>query len=137
MKQFLLLFTIALTLGSTTYAQSTDTDTTDTQPSQPKASPSEKAARQLTVLTKKLNLTEDQVMQIRPILLNEIATLDSLRTHPSGKRRSAMQTRRDLMQDTDGRINALLTETQKPLYQQWKEEQKQKMMDKRRNRLPS
>jgi hypothetical protein len=104
------------------------------QQEQSKASPSERTARQLTALTKKLNLTRDQVMQLRPILLNEISTLDSLRTHPAGNRRSGMQARRDIMQDTDSKITALLTDQQKPLYQEWKDEQKKKLMDRRRNR---
>jgi Spy/CpxP family protein refolding chaperone len=131
MKRFLLLLALGTTL-TTLHAQTADS--TDMQQEQPKASPSERTAHQLTALTKKLNLTQDQVMQLRPILLNEISTLDSLRTHPAGNRRSGMQARRNIMQDTDSRITALLTDQQKPLYQEWKDEQKKKLMDRRRNR---
>ncbi|HEY6901527.1 MAG TPA: hypothetical protein VI233_12825, partial [Puia sp.] len=74
----------------------------------------------------------DQVTQLRPILVNQAMTMDSLRTHSSGNRRSAMSERREIVQDTDSKISALLTDDQKKLYQQWKDEQRQKLMNRRR-----
>ena len=139
MKRFLFLLLLGTTLATTLHAQSTDSSAYDQPQSgqRAQASPEQRTTRQLTALTKKLTLTPDQVTQLRPILLNENMTLDSLRTHPSGKRRAAMSSRRDAMQDTDGKINAILTDEQKPLYQQWKDEQKQRLIRMRTNRQPA
>jgi Spy/CpxP family protein refolding chaperone len=56
--------------------------------------------------------------------------MDSLFHNPSGNQRSDGQARRSVQQDADQKINAILTDDQKALYQQWKQQQ----IDKARQR---
>lgn len=142
MKRILLSLFLGAALSTTLLAQSTDSADMYQNPAQPMGTPAQRADRQLNTLTKKLNLTPDQVTQLRPILLNQAMTMDSLRNQSSGNansnsngkgsRRAAMAGRREIVQDTDSKITALLTDDQKKLYQEWKEEQRQKMMNNRR-----
>ncbi|MBS1660580.1 MAG: hypothetical protein JST68_05970 [Bacteroidetes bacterium] len=135
MKRFLLSLILGTALSTTLLAQSTDSTNTDQNQPQTMGTPTQRVDRQLNTLTKKLNLTPDQVTQLRPILLNQAMTMDSLRTHPSGNRRSDMTGRREVLQDTDSKIEALLTDDQKKLYQEWKEEQRKTMQRRRGGRF--
>jgi Spy/CpxP family protein refolding chaperone len=126
MKRFILvLFLAALTAA--TYAQATDT----TQKLKP--TPSQRAARQLKMMEKNLHLTQDQVLQMQVILINRDVAMDSLQNNPAPDRRSNARTRRDIQQDADQKIKALLTDEQKPLYEQWKAQMKEKAKERREN----
>lgn len=145
MNRLLLLFALVTTF-STLHAQTADSmlaktdrpgtkmDSTSIKPEPPKVSAAVRAARQLTSFTKKLLLTEDQVILLRPILLNQAAVLDSLQNHPSGDRHSAMIFRRSVIQDTEEKINGLLTDQQRQLYEEWKEEQREQALENQLNR---
>jgi len=74
------------------------------------------------MLQQKLDLTEDQVTQMQVILIHRDVALDSLRNDPSGNRRADGRARREINQQADQKINALLTADQKPLYEQWKQD---------------
>lgn len=109
-------------------------DSTGQHPQKP--SPTKQAVRQLKMLQQQLNLTDDQVVQLQVILINRDVALDSLRrsTHSAGSNgdpRSDGHARRRINRDADQKINSLLTAEQKPLYQQWKQQQREKMMEKR------
>lgn len=136
MKHLLLILTLGLGLHGFVYAQSKDTTASQDpayQAAKPKQlSSTQRAAHQLNMLQQKLNLNQDQVIQLRMILLNEDIALDSARNNPSGDRKSDNYSRRTILQDADQKINALLTADQRPLYAQWKEEQKLKAMEKRK-----
>ena len=120
-------------------AASRDTQSTDTQSPdlQKKVSPLQRATRQLTVLQDKLNLNQNQVVQLRMILLNANISLDSLRSNPSGDQKADNKSRRAILQDADLKTYALLNTDQQLLYAQWKVQQKQmqqqKAMEKRMN----
>jgi Spy/CpxP family protein refolding chaperone len=118
MKRSLSLLIFTFTLGLTLNAQTPDSTGTQSK----KNNPTKQAVRQLKMLQQKLNLTEDQVTQMQVILIHRDVTLDSLRNDPSGNRRSNGRTRREINQDADQKINALLTADQKPLYEQWKQD---------------
>lgn len=123
----------AFLLGLVTFSQAQTTDSTGSNPPviggrgrggrQP-GTPTERAARQLTVLQKRLNLSQEQVQQVRMILIDRAAAIDSLQQHPSGQRRADNQARKAVADQIDQRINDLLTDDQKKLYQQWKDEQR-------------
>ncbi|HZE86238.1 MAG TPA: hypothetical protein VE035_18085, partial [Puia sp.] len=51
--------------------------------------------------------------------------MDSLSADHPGNRRADMRSRRKILQNTDRQINALLSDDQKKLYQQWKVEQRE------------
>ena len=129
MKRSLSILIFALGLGLAASAQTTDT--TNQQPKKP--NPTKQAVRQLKMLQQQLNLTEDQVTQMQVILIHRDVTLDSLRNNPTNDRRTDGRARREVNRDADQKINDLLTADQRPLYAQWKEQQKEKMMEKRKN----
>ncbi|HXD79592.1 MAG TPA: hypothetical protein VN616_17370 [Puia sp.] len=89
-------------------------------------SPAQRAARQLTMLQKKLNLNHDQVIKLRMILLHLNVSLDSLRSNPSGDKKADNKARRAVMQDADVQTYALLTTDQQAAYTQWKQEMQTK-----------
>ena len=133
MKNFLLLLTFSIGIQGWTHAQSTDTTASQefpgiySSPHQKNLSPlAQRAARQLNTLHKKLNLNQDQVIQLRMVLLNLNVALDSLRTNPSGDKKMDNKTRRTIMQEADGKTYALLTTQQQLLYAQWKEDKRAK-----------
>jgi hypothetical protein len=130
MKRPLLLILLVTGLHTLALAQTPDTTL---QPGHKKPDPAKRAARQLRMLENQLHLSQDQVLQVQVILITETVSLDSIRNNPSGNPRSDNRARRGVLQDADRQITALLTDEQKPLYQQWKAQQKQKMMQRRQN----
>jgi hypothetical protein len=137
MKRSIGFIIFVVGLNVLVHAQTPDSTRQHTQ----KPSPTKQAVRQLKMLQQQLNLTDDQVVQLQVILINRDVALDSLRrsTHPAGGSpaggngdpRSDGHARRGINRDADQKINSLLTEEQKPLYQQWKQQQREKMMEKR------
>ena len=141
MKQSLLLLALLIGIAFSIHAQTADT-TTDpgylTTPTRQPASPTIRAARQLTVFQKKLNLNQDQVIKLRMILLDLNVALDSLRTNSSSDKKANNQARRAITQDADGKIYALLTTDQQVAYAQWKQEQQLKRQTNRAaNKAPA
>jgi hypothetical protein len=130
MKRSLLL--ILLVGGLLTLVQAQTTDTT-LHPGTLKSDPAKRAARTLRMLENQLHLTQDQVLQIQVILITETVALDSIRNNPSGDQRTDNRSRRGVLNDADNQIMPLLTDQQKQLYQQWKTQQRQKMMQRRQN----
>ena len=130
---------ILFVVGLNVLAHAQTTDTSGLQPK--KINPSKQAARQLKMLQQQLNLTDDQVLQLQVILIHRDVALDSIRrstqpaggndASPSGDARSAGRARREINREADQKINALLTDDQKPLYRQWKQQQREKLMEKR------
>lgn len=129
MKRSLGILIIALGLGLATAAQTTDTTTLPTK----KPNPTKQAVRQLKMLQQQLKLSEDQVTQMQVILIHRDVTLDSLRNNPTADRHADGRARRQVNKQADQQINDLLTPDQRPLYAQWKEQQKEKLMEKRKN----
>ena len=117
-----LVTAIGLFTCTTIHAQIPDSTTSV----RPKPSPTQQAAHQLKTLEKKLRLTQDQVLQLQVILINRDVAIDSLRHNSSGDRRTENHGRRSIQQRADQQIDALLTDDQKTLYEQWKQEQRQK-----------
>jgi len=125
MKQSLLLLALLIGIARFGYAQTPDSTTDpgyEASPQKQVVSPTVRAARQLTMLQKKLNLNQDQVIRLRMVLLNLNVALDSLRTNPSPDKRTSNQARRAIAQDADGKIYAVLTTDQQVAYAQWKQE---------------
>lgn len=142
MKSILLLLTFAMGLHGLIHAQSTDSSLYDSpvrsgmaQQGPPKKSPPQRAAQQLKVLANQLNLDQDQVIQLRMILLNRVIALDSINNNPSGDPKADGQARKAINQDADGRIYAVLNTDQQLQYAQWKQEQKQKAEERKKARM--
>lgn len=141
MKQIALLALLALSLHAPMNAQTPDAvpsagPAAPLSPGRPsdfqkahtrKDSATKRAVRQLRNMEKQLHLDQDQVLQLQVILVNRDVAMDSIRHNPSGDFRTGNHARRSIQQDADQKINAILTDDQKPLYRQWKEKQKERM----------
>jgi hypothetical protein len=143
MKSFLLLLTFGIGLQGLIHAQSTDSSLYDSPARQgtaqqgasaPKKTPPQRAAQQLSVLAKQLSLNQDQVIQLRMILLNKVIALDSINNNRSEDPRSDGRARKAINQDADGKIYSLLNTDQQLQYAQWKEQQKQKAEERKKAR---
>jgi protein CpxP len=132
MKRFIIILICIAGMNGAILAQTTDS--TQKQPSttsvMQKGTPTKRAIHQLKVLQEKLNLNDDQVDQIHIVLMNQAIALDSLKTNPSADIKSDRRSRREIVQDADQKINALLTDDQKKLYKQWKDDQKAQRLQK-------
>jgi len=144
MKSILLLLTFGMGLHGLICAQSTDSSLYDSPVRSgtaqqgapgPKKSPPQRAAQQLNVLAKQLNLNQGQVIQLRMILLNKVIALDSINNNPSGDPKADGRARKTINQDADGRIYSLLNTDQQLQYAQWKEEQKQRADERKKARM--
>ena len=128
MKRLLVSLIVLLSLGNIAYTQTPDS--TGRQPG--KINPTKQAVRQLKMLQRQLDLTEEQVTDMQVILISRDVALDSLRNNPSADTSADRRARRTINTNAEQKINSILTTDQKPLYKQWKQEQRQKMMEKRR-----
>ena len=142
MKRVPLFIFFAIGINTILNAQTTDSTSTDpgsgTQMAGAKMlTPAQRAARQLKMMEKQLHLTQDQVLQMQVILINETVAMDSLRNNSTGDRRSNGRARRGILQTADQKINAVLTDDQKPLYVQWKQQQRQRLMERRKSQSQS
>ncbi len=71
------------------------------------------AQDRLDMMSKELNLTDDQKAKIKPILDNEQKQVQDLRADTSLSREDMMTKRRDIMKKTNDDIKAVLNDDQK------------------------
>jgi Spy/CpxP family protein refolding chaperone len=83
--------------------------------------------RQVKMLTKKLNLTADQQTQIRSILTDRQQQFESIRNDSSLAPKDRREKMRSLRQESEGKIKAVLTDSQKQTYDQMQEQMRQRM----------
>jgi periplasmic protein CpxP/Spy len=87
--------------------------------------PEQRATKQVQRLTKALALTNDQVAQIQPMLLELHQKRDAMRN--ASDKRSAMKDMRDLVTAQDDKMKTILNTDQFAKYQDIKDEAKDKM----------
>jgi hypothetical protein len=81
-------------------------------------------ARAARHLGKQLGLTQEQVAQIQPILADRQQALAGVRSDTSLAPRDRKAKARGIMQDSKGKIEALLTDTEKQQYEQMLQERR-------------
>jgi periplasmic protein CpxP/Spy len=86
--------------------------------------------QQLEHLTKRLQLTPDQVEKIGPILQNRRENLESLRSDPSTKGPDRRAKAEAITQASEQQVEAILTDSQRQQYEQQREKALQRRMDK-------
>ncbi len=86
---------------------------------------------QLQMMSKRLNLSDDQASQIRPILADAFSQMQALRTDASMAPRDKMAKMRSIRQDSDARIKAVLTDAQRTQYEQLEQRRMQQRMQQR------
>ena len=111
----------------------------DAQPSQTQST-SEQAthrqpdpAKQIRVLTKRLNLTADQQNQILPLLTERVQQMDTIRADGSLSAQDRRAKVRALRQDTDAKITAVLTADQKQTYAQMQQQMRERARQNRQD----
>jgi hypothetical protein len=128
MKRAVQLLAYALITALTSHAQ---TSADSPHPSRPV----QQAVHQLEMLEQRVSdLTQDQVISLNSILLEETITLDSLHEHPTGDPKMDGQLRHNVMHDADVHIYSLLNDNQQVQYVIWKQEQRIKNLEKQRQK---
>jgi periplasmic protein CpxP/Spy len=87
--------------------------------------PEQRATKQVQRLTKVLTLTNDQVAQIQPMLLELNQKRDAMRN--ASDKRAAMKDMRDLVTAQDDKMKTILNADQYTKYQEIKDDAKEKM----------
>jgi periplasmic protein CpxP/Spy len=100
--------------------------------SQQDQTPEQRATKQVQRLTKALTLTNDQVAQIQPILLELNQKRDAMRN--ASDKRAAMKEMRDLVAAQDEKMKTILNADQYTKYQEIKDDAKEKMRGKKGRR---
>lgn len=101
--------------------------TTTTKPSHQASDPQ----RQIARLSRKLQLTPEQAAKIEPILRNRQQQMPQLRADNTLAPRDRRAKMRALMQDSNNRLQAVLTDSQKQQYQQMPQQAMQRRQDKK------
>jgi Spy/CpxP family protein refolding chaperone len=96
------------------------------------AQPPQDLEKQVAYLNERLDLTEEQTVQIRDIIGRGQTERDRLRELNEENREAMRAAMQDLRDETDQQIDSLLTEEQKTEYDKMKKE----MRDKRHHRGP-
>lgn len=89
--------------------------------------PEERAQKNAEGLTKRLGLNDDQKAKATAIFLEQANAVNKAREAGSDDKEARRAQMKQLNEDTDAKINALLTEEQKKTYETWKAERKDKM----------
>ncbi len=83
--------------------------------------------QQVKMLTKRLNLTSDQQAKLLPILTDQKQQFESIRNDSSLAQKDRFQKMHAVREDSDTKIQALLTDSQKQAYTQMKAEMRERM----------
>jgi len=85
----------------------------------------------VAMMSKQLNLTDDQKAQITPIIAERQQQMAALKANPPGRKMKGAREAKSIMSDSDKKIEAVLTPDQKTKYEQMKEEMKEKAKEKK------
>lgn len=91
------------------------------------------AQRQLKHMTKTLNLTADQQQQMLPILQDLHSKMKGMHENTSLSPQQRREQGRTLMQDTNQKLEAIMTDSQKQQFEQQMQQRHQRMRDRRMN----
>jgi Spy/CpxP family protein refolding chaperone len=84
-------------------------------------------------LGEKLNLTEDQKQQIKPIIADRQQKLQALRSD-TGRRRQKAREAKSILEDSDKKIKAILTPDQQKQYAELEQQMKERRQEQRQAR---
>jgi protein CpxP len=93
--------------------------------------------QRVKMLTKRLNLTSDQQAKLLPILTDQKQQFESIRNDTSLTQKDRAEKMRALREDSDTKIQALLTDSQKQTYAQMKAQAREHMHQRHDERAPN
>ena len=85
-------------------------------------------------LGEKLNLTDDQKEQIKPIIADRQQKLQALRSDTSGRRRQKARQAKSILEESDKKIKAILTPDQQKQYAEMEQQMKERRQERRQAR---
>ena len=85
-------------------------------------------------LGEKLSLSDDQKAQIKPIIAERQQKMEALRSDSSLRRGQKGRKMKSIMEDSDKKIDAILTPEQQKQYAELKQQMKEQMKERRQNR---
>lgn len=85
-------------------------------------------------LAAKLNLTDDQKNQIRPMIADRQQRMAALRSDTSMRPMQKMRTMRDIFQDSDKKIKTVLNDQQRQQYIQLEQQMRDQIRQRMQNR---
>lgn len=85
-------------------------------------------------LAAKLDLSDDQKTQIKPIIADRQQKLQELRSDTSTRPMQKMRKMKGIFEDSDKKIKAVLTDQQKQQYTQMEQQMRQQMRARMQNR---
>jgi len=88
--------------------------------------------RQVQHLSRLLDLTPQQAATLAPVIAQRQQQLAQLRSDTSLDKRVRRDRLRSIQRDTDAQIQAVLSDSQKQRYAQWKQELQERRQQKRR-----
>jgi len=92
--------------------------------------------RQVKMLTKRLNLTEDQQKQLLPILSDRQQQFENIRNDSSLAPADRREKMRAARQDSETKLKAILTDSQKQTYDQMQQNMREHMQERRNHADP-
>ena len=85
----------------------------------------------VAMMSSKLSLTDDQKTKITPIIADRQQKMKALKADTSMRKMKKAREAKSIMDDSDKKIEAVLTAEQKPKYEQMEAEMKEKMKESR------
>ena len=126
---------LGLTSGAALLAQDSSTPSAQDQSAQPMQHGGMKGPmspdKELTRLTRQLSLTSDQQSQIKPILQDRHDKMMQMHQDTSMSRQDMMAKMKTLDEDSNSKLEAVLTDQQKPKYEKMIARRKEHMQQMR------
>lgn len=85
-------------------------------------------------LGEKLNLSDDQKAQIKPIIADRQQKMQALRSDTSMRRRQKARQMKSIFEESDKKIKAILTPDQQKQYAELEQQMKERRQERRQNR---
>jgi Spy/CpxP family protein refolding chaperone len=117
-------------VGATAFAQ-TAPATEQTPAAAPAAKTPPSPDRVVALMTAKLNLTPDQQAKITPIIADRQQQMQAIRTDTSSRPMQRMKKAKAVTEESDKKINAVLTPDQQKQYAALEEQMKEQMKERR------
>lgn len=105
-------------------AQSNEAPPSGAETAIPRAQRTPNPAHQAKALAKRLALSPEQESAIEPVLAERQQKVGQARSNPALSPRARRAEIRTIQRESEKKINAILTDTQKQQYQQWKQERR-------------
>lgn len=136
MKKLLIITALFVGIATTGFAQ----DTTQRKkiqgshgqrPAQEMKTPEERAKMYADALEKRLNLSQEQKDQVYTLNLERAAKMEKLRKSEMDMRKSHMEKRREIMNESEKKMNKILNDEQQKTLKEMKEKGSERMKERK------